>query len=362
MPWETLTTEVIYPSRGDDTDELREFLGRVSLGYDPHPDIAVIIRSSSGAIVGTGSLSGRVIKHLAVAPEWQGYDLSAQVLDRLYQAARGMGITKLFAFTTPGLSHILQGLGFKLIEQTEDVALLEYVSIEAVASGEGGIDDYLVSLRSLRRLHVGSRKTSRSAAIVMNANPFTRGHLYLVTAAASECDWVYVLVVTEDRSTFPTETRIRLIKAGVISLPNVTVIPGGDYVISQATFPLYFLRRPERAAYIQAKLDTNIFARRIAPALAINARYVGEEPYCDTTRLYNQAMSEVFQPAGIELRIVPRLCIDGVPVSASAVRRALKQDDWETVAQIVPASTLDFLRSSEAAEIIHRLKVTDSAH
>ena len=41
------------------------------------------------------------------------------------------------------------------------------------------------------------------AAIVMNANPFTLGHQYLVEKAAAENDLVHLFMVSEDASLFP---------------------------------------------------------------------------------------------------------------------------------------------------------------
>jgi [citrate (pro-3S)-lyase] ligase len=350
ISWETWTEDIIKPGQ-DDVTEVVDFLRSIGLGYDPHPDVIVVIRTASGAIAACGSLAGKVIKHLGVAPDLRESGLVTRVFDRLYRFASDVGHEKVFAFTTPASAQLLEGLGFRRVEGTSEAVLLEFVP-----PGVRGISEYLTQLG---RLFDGR---GRAGAIVMNANPFTLGHLHLATFAASECKRVCIFVVSEDRSVFPTSVRVKLIRAGTESLGNVTVIEGGDYIISQATFPLYFLRQPDRAVHVQASLDAAIFARRIAPACGIAARFVGEEPYDPTTQTYNQAMSEVFTPAGIALRIIPRLEQGGAAISASSVRHALKVGDWDTIARLVPRTTLSFLRSRKAGGIIHRIRTSDTPH
>ena len=44
-------------------------------------------------------------------------------------------------------------------------------------------------------------------AAVMNCNPFTNGHRYLVETAASQCELLHLFVLSEDRSAFPAQVR-----------------------------------------------------------------------------------------------------------------------------------------------------------
>lgn len=352
MAWEMRSEETLHPAQGDDVSEATSFLSRLGMGYDPHPDVMLVVRGAGGGIIATGSLAGNVVKHLAVAPDLQGSGLLASVFSRLYQEARARGHDVLFAFTTPTSAPMLQGLGFQRIEATADAVLLEFVT-----DGSGaGIGPYLDAVAR------EAQGVERAGAIVMNANPFTRGHQYLAQYAAARCERLFLFVVSEDRSAFPTAVRVRLIEQGTRHLPNVVALPGGDYIISQATFPMYFLRRPERATYVQAHLDATVFAKRVAPAAHVVTRFVGEEPYDPATAIYNQAMQEVLGSAGIELVIVPRLEVGGRAVSASTVRAALKSGDWTVVQSLVPATTLEFLKSDEALPIIQRLQATNAPH
>ena len=65
-------------------------------------------------------------------------------------------------------------------------------------------------------------------------------------------------------------------------------------------------------------------------------------------------MAQRLPEAGICCRIIPRNVTAGEPVSASTVRRALHDGDWETVARMVPEVTLAFLQSAEARPILAR--------
>lgn len=46
---------------------------------------------------------------------------------------------------------------------------------------------------------------------MMNANPFTNGHRYLIQQAAAQCDWLHLFLVKEDSSRFPYEDRLDLV-------------------------------------------------------------------------------------------------------------------------------------------------------
>ena len=86
----------------------------------------------------------------------------------------------------------------------------------------------------------------------------------------------------EDASLVPFAVRRKLVEAGVAHLPNVVLHDSGPYIISNATFPSYFLK--DEAAVIDghARLDLAVFTK-IAAALNITARYVGEEPTSQVT-------------------------------------------------------------------------------
>jgi len=243
---------------------------------------------------------------------------------------------------------VFEHMGFKAVAVAEPYAgLLE--------KGENTLDAYLDRIRTL----LGTGEGRNRGAIVMNCNPFTLGHRSLVEYAVNNCDEVIIFAVQEDRSIFPFSDRFSLMKQGVADMRSVQIVSGGDFIISNATFPTYFIKGTEELA-AQTKLDATVFATRIAPALNITVRFVGEEPTDKTTLAYNEAMEEVFSHNGIELKIVPREQKGAQIVSASSVRCALSEDDWETVRRMVPKTTLTYLQSEQGQNIIQEIKMRAS--
>ena len=196
-----------------------------------------------------------------------------------------------------------------------------------------------------------SRTEESAAAIVMNANPFTLGHLALVERAAREFPAVHLFVLEEDASLVPFAVRWKLVTEGVARLPHVVCHRSGPYLISSATFPSYFLK--DEAAVIQghARLDLALFGQ-IAKSLNITARYAGEEPSSQVTGLYNQVMAQELPKVGIQFIEVPRASLDGMPISASTVRKLIHDGNLEAIRPLVPDSTWKFFHTPEAAPAI----------
>ena len=190
----------------------------------------------------------------------------------------------------------------------------------------------------------------------MNANPFTLGHRYLVETAARENDVVHLFLLSEDAGPIPAAVRHKLVRAGVADLENVVIHETGEYLISSATFPGYFLKSEEKILRTQARLDTALFVR-IAKALDITVRCVGHEPHSVVTALYNEVLSEALPAHGIQCRILPRKTLpDGRVISASAVRQAIHDDALDSVADMLPETTLSFFRSPEAAPVVAAIR------
>lgn len=183
----------------------------------------------------------------------------------------------------------------------------------------------------------------QNGAIVMNCNPFTLGHQYLIETAAAIVDTLYVFVVQEDKSEFSFEDRYKLVKEGTAHLNNVVVAPSGDYMISSKTFTAYFSKAEIQNREISATEDIEIFARYIAPPLNIKIRFAGEEPYDNVTRQYNEQMSEILGEFGIEFYECKRKQENGEPISASKVRELLKQKNWDELKKYVPENTYQYL-------------------
>ena len=184
--------------------------------------------------------------------------------------------------------------------------------------------------------------------VVMNCNPFTLGHRYLIEQAAKQVERLYVMVVKEDCSIFAYTERKAMVEQGVADIENVNVIDGSDYAISRATFPTYFLKRLDDAADTQMLLDLDLFRRHIAPALGATVRFVGTEPTDQLTRRYNQLMHEALK----DVREINRLEKDGNAVSASRVRKAMEEGDMNTIRQLVPLTTLPYIIAHLATQAL----------
>lgn len=202
--------------------------------------------------------------------------------------------------------------------------------------------DFSGYLRELARIKSTLSSTVNNGCIVMNCNPFTLGHLYLVKYAASKVCHLFVFVVEEDRSFFRFSDRFNLVHMGVREIPNITVLRSGSFVISTITFPEYFVKDKQKDTRINASLDLDVFGEHIAPLLGITKRFVGEEPLCPITRQYNFQMRLILPTYGINVEEITRKELDGQPISATAVRECIKRKDHEQLKKIVPPTTYDF--------------------
>lgn len=180
-------------------------------------------------------------------------------------------------------------------------------------------------------------------AVVMNCNPFTLGHRYLIEKALEQCDYLVIFAVEEDKSDFPFEDRLKLIDEGVADLENVVVIPSGRFVLSSLTFSEYFNKSEMQNRTVDTSLDVKVFAQEIAPCLNIKKRFAGEEPFDSVTRQYNETMRTILPEYNIEFVEIPRLELDGETVSASRVRTLLKERNLDAIKLIVPETTFQYL-------------------
>lgn len=181
-------------------------------------------------------------------------------------------------------------------------------------------------------------------SIIMNCNPFTLGHRYLIEEASKQVEILLIFVLQEDRSEFSFEERYRLVKEGTKDLENVFVLPSGKFIISAITFPEYFLKSQKKSMIVDTTKDLELFGKYIAKELHIKKRFVGEEPIDMVTNQYNQNMKKVLPKYGIEVIEIPRKEVEGQGViSASKVRKMMKQDEAD-IKKYIPETTYSFLK------------------
>ena len=201
---------------------------------------------------------------------------------------------------------------------------------------------YVDTIRAMSEMEQIGKKIG---AIVMNCNPFTNGHKFLIESAVKQVDFLYIFLVEENKSIFPYELRKKLVTRGEnFQLKNIAVVPSGNFVLSYMTLSVYFEKAERQEERVDASKDIEIFARYVAPKLGITCRFVGEEPTDLVTRQYNKQMASLLPEFGIEFIEVARTSsIDGKIISASTVRKYLKNEDWEELKKFVPETTYDVL-------------------
>ena len=319
--------ELHSPLRGAKVNIWRDFLAKANLDVQDDALQTVLVWDGE-MLIATGSRTGNLLKYIAVDPARQGEGLLAKVLTALRQEAFREGHSQLFLYTKPRNEPLFADLMFYPVAQTGDVLLME--------DRRDGIGQFI------RQLPAGEH-TGKVGAAVMNCDPFTLGHQYLVETAAKACDHLYIFVLSEDQGHFSASDRLEMVRRGTAHLNNVTVLPTGPYLISSATFPTYFLKDRDQADRIHCQLDVEIFARHFAPAFSIKTRFVGTEPLSPLTQQYNVILKSQLPSRGIRVEEIPRLTQGNVPVSASAVRAALAAGDLLAVKNLVPQTTFAYL-------------------
>lgn len=302
--------------------QYRAFLSRSGLRDEEDSDYTILVLDDEAdTIAACGSLKHNILKQIAVSGETEGEGLCARIVSMLTELAVNIGETHLFVYTKPKYGKMFESLGFSLVVNTRDILMME--------NKRGGIDTFLSSL---------PKSDGRIGALVMNANPFTKGHRHLAEYASEHCDFVYLFILSEDLSMFPAETRLELAKKATADLANVHVVGSRDYLISRATFPTYFIKEKADIDSVQCELDILLFAARIAPALHISVRFAGEEPFEAVTAHYNERMRELLPDFGIEFTEIPRYC----NISASHVRRLLTEGRLEEAREHLPDTTYEY--------------------
>lgn len=324
------------PLNGRTLAEVQGFLADQGLTWEPDVTYTVVLRDGEGRVAATASLQEDVIKCVAVAEDHRGEGLTATVLTAVRREALSRGRRHLFLYTKPENRLQFTGLGFYEVTRTDRVLLME-------DRREG----FAAWAESICR----PEAAGTIGAIVLNANPMTLGHRYLIEEAVRRCDFLYLLVVSEDKSAVPAADRRAIVEAAVADLPRAAVAGTDRYLISSATFPAYFLKEKAAAGSVWTDLDIAVFLK-LAAALGITRRFVGSEPFCPVTSAYNAAMAAALPRGGVELVELPRLEKDHTPVSATEVRRLLAQGRWQEIRPLVPAATWNYLSREENRKIV----------
>ena len=395
--------QTLNPATPRQRQRIEAFLKRNALRIDDMNYYAAML-DDDGEMIAGGGLKDDVIKCVAVDDAHKGEAIANTLVSHLISHANQEGYGCIKLFTKPKNRQLFESLSFRLLAEAPEAILME--------TGIGGISNTVEALKKIKEesekykeynkeckednkeckedskeckeeektnlntstsqhlntsylntstpqhLNTSYLNTSTpqhlnttmqpTGCIVMNCNPFTLGHRYLIEQAAKQVERLYVMVVREDCSLFAYTERKAMVEQGVADIENVNVIDGSDYAISRATFPTYFLKRLDDAADTQMLLDLDLFRRHIAPALGATVRFVGTEPTDQLTRRYNQLMHEALK----DVREINRLEKDGNAVSASRVRKAMEEGDMNTIRQLVPPTTLPYIIAHLATQAL----------
>lgn len=386
--------QTLNPATPRQRQRIEAFLKRNALRIDDMNYYAAVL-DDDGKMIAGGGLKDDVIKCVAVDDAHKGEAIANTLVSHLISHANQEGYSCIKLFTKPKNRQLFESLSFRLLAEAPEAILME--------TGIGGISNTVEALKKIKEesekykeynkeckedskeckeivktnlntttshhhttstpqhlttstpQHLNTTTPQhltttlpRGGVVVMNCNPFTLGHRYLIEQAAKQVERLYVMVVREDCSLFAYTERKAMVEQGVADIENVNVIDGSDYAISRATFPTYFLKRLDDAADTQMLLDLDLFRRHIAPALGATVRFVGTEPTDQLTRRYNQLMHEALK----DVRETDRLEKDGYAVSASRVRKAMEEGDMNTIRQLVPPTTLPYIIAHLATQAL----------
>ncbi len=328
----------LHPTIPRQRRQIEMFLHTNGLRYDDVDYYAAIVDESSDEMIAGGGLKGSVIKCVAVADGHKGEAVANVIVSHLIAKANAEGCQCVKLYTKPDNRQLFESLSFRLIAESPNAILME--------TGVGGIEKYSEELRvkseELKNDEsVVSNARKPIGVIVMNANPFTLGHRFLVEQSSELVERLYVVVVREDCSMFSYNERKAMVSQGIRDIGNVVVVDGSDYAVSAATFPTYFLKQLSDATDTQIILDLDLYRRRIAPALGATIRFFGSEPTDPLTRRYNELMHQ--QLGEEHVHEIQRKQQEGSAISASRVRKAMMEGClWDAI-QLVPPTTIPYI-------------------
>ncbi len=340
---EEIINVITQLTSGADIAAAKSLIERSGLSFEEGFDELFGIHEA-GELIAVGARAGNILKMLAIEPSHQGGSIVGELVTTLVMRGFDAGFDTFFIYTKPQYATTFEAMNFNLLASQEKVVLLEYGN---------GLKRWLTANSEAVRPGV-------NGAVVVNCNPFSFGHRYLIESAARQVDNLYVFIVREDRSLFPFDVRFRLVREGVRDISNVILLDTSNYIVSSATFPTYFLKKDDPVARIQMELDVTLFASRIAPFFGITRRFVGTEPCCKLTDGYNDAMRRILPVYGIEFVEIERKQASSGVISASRVRELIGRNELSQLNEYVPASTLAFLLSAEAEPIRKQLQLSRS--
>lgn len=233
----------------------------------------------------------------------------------------------------------------KLVQKGTENRRTRMIEFEQKYVKNKSVEEWIKTVKE--KFDVSDGGKAKTGAIIMNANPFTRGHLALVEYALQRVERLFVFVLEEDASYFSFKDRMSMVQRNLKKYENVLVIPSGKFIISRNTFPEYFKKEKLQDEKIDMSKDVSIFGKYIAPAFHITCRFVGTEPEDMVTKQYNEQLKKLLPEYGITYECMPRVSVSGKYVSASAVRHLYEKKEFNKLETLVTQETLEYLKNQD---------------
>ena len=171
------------PYRADfllDRRTLREMDGlleKEGIERDRNLDYSAGLFDDSGRLVATGSCFKNTLRCMAVDSAHQGEGLMNEIVSHLIDVQYRRGNMELFLYTKCSTAKFFSDLGFYEIARVQDrVVFME--------NRRDGFSGYLERLKRETAAFSGTPgPEAGDGAVILNANPFTLGHQYLVETA-----------------------------------------------------------------------------------------------------------------------------------------------------------------------------------
>lgn len=277
-------------------------------------------------IIASAGYYKNTLKLFTADSNYSYLNLFDKLLSILIKDMQKLNYKNIFVFTKKAYEDMFKSFNFIKLASAEKSTLLVRTEVE-VESQIKNMADF---------------NNPPYSSIVMNANPFTNGHEYLVKKALENSDRLIVFLVENDESYFPFALRKKIALANLKKYKNVYLVDSGDFIISSSTFPSYFLKE-NLINKDHAIIDSKIFRDYFVDSIGINARYLGEEPIDPSTKIYNETLKSILGEK-IKVEIIPRLENNRGLISASTVRLLYKNAKFDEMKDYLSDITIDILR------------------
>lgn len=214
-------------------------------------------------------------------------------------------------------------------------------SSNILSTSNTNLKNYIEYIKQIR-----INNSNNNGSIMMNCDPFTIGHLKLISTASKQVDSLYVFITEEERSLFSFEDRLIMAKKACQNMKNVKILGTGKYLSSYESIPKYFDKNnTSNFETINIANELEIFSKYIAPILHIKKRFMGEEPNDPLTREMNHQQAKILPRFGITVIEIPRFKNrHNNIISASQTRTALRNNNMPVVFDNIPIENIDIVK------------------